>query len=434
MQFAPLTGKQREAVRLSTARENIYEGAVRSSKTICTIMQWLKFTRTGPEGPLLMVGKTERTLKRNVIDPIQEMVGAKRCRYKVGAGEVELLGRTIYVAGAHDETSADKIKGLTLAGAYGDELTTWPESFYDMLGTRFSVPGAQFFGTTNPAAPTHWLMKKYLKRARLHLDRDGVIRTTDDPDALDMHRFSFQLADNPTLTPEYIHNLSTKYTGLFYRRNILGEWVLAEGAVYEDWNPELEAEGGHVVTELPRIDTWLGIGLDYGATNPFSAIAAGIGTGSDGIRRVYLTHEYRYDSASAGRQLAPTEYSQQFRDWMANARLTEGKRGIPAPWIFIDPAADFGNQLFYDKVTNYANADNDVLAGIQTVSGLIASDRLRVHEDCAGFIEEAAGYSWDPKATERGDDKPLKVNDHSLDAARYVLHTTAHTIRRSLDS
>jgi PBSX family phage terminase large subunit len=428
VRFASLQGKQLQAVQLSTARENIYEGAVRSSKTISSIMQWLKYIRTGPAGPLLMVGKTERTLKRNIIDPITEMVGAKRCRFKVGAGEVDLLGRTIYVAGAHDESSADKIRGMTLAGAYGDELTVWPESFYDMLGTRLSVPGAQFFGTTNPAAPTHWLMKKYLKRAALHLDRDGTIHRSEDPDALDMHRFSFKLADNPSLTEDYIRNLSTKYTGLFYRRYVLGEWVLAEGAVYEHWDPDR-----HVVPELPRIDTWLGVGLDYGATNPFSAILAGIGTSPDGVRRVYLTHEYRYDASSAGRQMAPSEYSTALQDWLATAQVPgEERKGIKPPWIFIDPAADFDNQLFHDGVLNVADADNAVLPGIQTVSSLIASDRLRVHDSCTGWTDEAPGYSWDPKATERGDDKPLKVNDHSMDAGRYILHTNSHKIARLL--
>jgi PBSX family phage terminase large subunit len=429
VEFAALTGKQSEAVRLSTARENIYEGAVRSSKTISTIMKWLRFVRTGPSGPLLMIGKTERTLKRNVIDPIEEMVGTKRCKFKSGSGELDLLGRRIYVAGAHDESSAGRIQGMTLAGAYGDEMTTWPESFYDMLGTRLSVPGAQFFGTTNPAAPTHWLMKKYLKRARLHLDRNGIVHTSSDPDALDMHRFSFQLADNPTLTPAYVKNLTSKYTGLFYRRYVLGEWVLAEGTVYEHWDPDI-----HIVPELPQIDTWLGIGLDYGATNPFAALAAGIGTGPDGIRRVYLASEYGYDSASAGRQLAPSQYSEAVRDWIKNTQVPgQTGKGIPAPWVYIDPSADFDNQLYYDGLNNVADANNDVLAGIQTVSSLIASDRLRVHESCTGWIEEVPGYSWDPKATERGEDKPLKVADHYMDAGRYILHSEDYTIRRLLE-
>ncbi|CAL9662752.1 hypothetical protein [Streptomyces sp. enrichment culture] len=84
-----------------------------------------------------------------------QMLGKKRVDYRAGAGEVTILGRLIYVAGAHDERAADKIKGLTLAGAYLDEVTTYPESFFKMLETRLSVEGAQWFGTTNPEGPNH---------------------------------------------------------------------------------------------------------------------------------------------------------------------------------------------------------------------------------------------------------------------------------------
>jgi hypothetical protein len=46
----------------------------------------VQFVRTGPAGNLAMIGKTERTLKRNVIDPLVDMLGPKRCRYVAGAG------------------------------------------------------------------------------------------------------------------------------------------------------------------------------------------------------------------------------------------------------------------------------------------------------------------------------------------------------------
>jgi hypothetical protein len=87
-----------------------------------------------------------------------------RCRYIAGAGELFLFGRRIYTAGANDARAVEKIQGLTLAGAYGDEVATWPEDLWDMLGTRLSIPGAQFFGTCNPAGPVHWL--KRLARPR----------------------------------------------------------------------------------------------------------------------------------------------------------------------------------------------------------------------------------------------------------------------------
>ncbi|CAL9606891.1 hypothetical protein SUDANB95_05507 [Actinosynnema sp. ALI-1.44] len=419
MQMRPLVGKQAESVRLATARGNIWEGAVRSSKTISSIIKWLRYVRTGPQGPLLMTGKTERTLKRNIIDPITEMVGTRRCRYRSGAGELDLLGRTIYTAGANDERAADKIKGMTLAGAYCDEITTYPESFFDMLGTRLSIPGAQWFGTTNPEGPAHWFKRNYLNRASLHLTRDGQVLRRHDEEALNLHRFSFQLADNPTLDAEYVEDLKRKYVGLFYRRYVLGDWCLAEGAVYDMWDP-----ARHVVpaAQIPRIRHWIGVGVDYGTTNPFSAHTLGLGEDNT----LYLVHEYRFDSRRARRSKSPTEYSLDLRAWLANAEQPQtGARGVHPPWIYIDPAAaDFSAQLFYDGVSNVANAINDVVPGIRTISSLLAAYRLKVSDACPGVIEEFPGYSWDPKASEKGEDKPIKVDDHGLDDARYVVHST----------
>jgi len=417
MAVVPLVGKQRESVRLATARGNIWEGAVRSSKTVCSILHWLRYVRTGPSGNLLMTGKTERSLKRNIIDPIQEMVGQRRCRYRVGAGELDLFGRTIYVAGANDERAADKIKGITLAGAYCDEVTTYPESFFSMLGTRLSVDDAQWFGTTNPEGPNHWFKKNYLDRAKLHLTREGRIVESAAPDALDLHRFTFQLADNPTLSHAYVEALKREYVGLFYRRFVLGEWVLAQGAIYDMWDPDR-----HVVRELPRIDRWIGLGVDYGTVNPFAALLLGVGAD----RKLYFTNEYRYESRTQRRQLTDLEYSQRLRDWLARIPHPGAPNvlGVHPPWTVVDPsAASFVTQLHRDGLTPTL-ADNSVLDGIRLVSSLLAGEQLAVHESCAGWIEEAPGYSWDDKAAAKGIDQPVKNDDHSLDAGRYDLRTT----------
>lgn len=406
MRFAPLVGKQAVSVELATARHNIWEGAVRSSKTISSMVQWLDYVRNGPPGALLMTGKTERTLKRNIIDPFQEMLGQKRCRFKAGAGEVDLLGRTIYVAGAHDESSADRIQGMTLAGAYGDELSTWPESFYSMLGTRLSVPGSQFFGTSNPAAKTHWLMKTYLSRAKLHVDRHGqVIRSTSD-EAINLHRFSFQLADNPHLTAEYVEDISKEYVGLFYRRFILGEWVVAEGAVFDMWD-----EGKHVRQRAPQMERPIAIGIDYGTRNPFHAVRIDLGV--DG--RLYVTDEYRYDSRAKRKQMTDSQYADALIEWMGENR--------PA-YIVVDPsAASFRAELQARKIPTAAG-NNEVVNGIRTVSKLLARDQLRVLDSCTGLLDELPSYSWDDDAADKGLDEPKKVDDHGVDALRYALHTT----------
>ncbi|MFJ1995310.1 PBSX family phage terminase large subunit [Streptomyces asiaticus] len=418
--IAPLVGKQREAVRLATARGNLWEGAVRSSKTVSSIMVWLKYIRTGPAGALLMVGKTERTLKRNVIDPIIEMVGVKRCNYKAGAGEVVIFGRTIYVAGANDERAADKIKGLTLAGAYCDEVTTYPETFFQMLGTRLSVEGAQWFGTTNPEGPNHWLKRKYLDRARLHLDREGNVITSSDPAAIDVHRFSFSLDDNPYLPKAYVAALKLEYQGLFYRRFVLGEWCLAEGVVYDMWD-----ESRHVVDILPEIRHWMAVGIDYGTINPFAGLLLGVGTDD----RLYVASEYRHDSRVARRQLTDAEYSRGVRDWLASYRH-QGQQGVSPQWVFVDPsAASFMTQLWSDGLPGVAKADNDVKDGIRSVGVALGSGLLSVHRSCTGLLAELPAYAWDEKAAKKGEDKPLKIDDHSVDALRYGLHSTAHEWR-----
>ncbi|HEY9475841.1 MAG TPA: PBSX family phage terminase large subunit [Mycobacteriales bacterium] len=416
MHVAPLAGKALDAVRLSTARINIWEGAVRSSKTVGSTIRWVQFVRNAPPGNLIMVGRTERTLKRNIIDPLIEMLGASRCRLVSGSGELWLLGRRVYLVGANDERAQDKIRGLTLLGAYVDEVSTIPESFWTMLLSRLSEPGAKLFGTTNPDGPAHWLKRDYLDRATLHLDRHGDVSHTGGDDRLDLHRFSFQLADNPHLSPDYVTSLSKEYVGLWHRRFILGEWVQAEGSIYDCWDP-----ARHVVDILPAITRWVGVGVDHGTTNPFDAVTLGVGT--DG--RLYLTAEYRYDSRRAHRQLSDVEYSQRFRDWLADVPIPGSTlRGVAPEWTVVDPAATgFRVQLHHDGLPSVA-ADNAVVDGIRTVSSLLAGGRLKVHRSCTDLIREIPGYVWDPKATAAGHDAPIKVDDHSVDAARYVIRTT----------
>jgi PBSX family phage terminase large subunit len=421
--FKPLAGKALRATQLAAARGNLWEGAVRSGKTIGSIMVWLRYIRTGPPGALLMVGKTERTLKRNIIDVIEQMVGKKRCDYRAGAGEVTILGRTIYVAGANDERAADKIKGLTLAGAYLDEVTTYPESFLQMLETRLSVEGAQWIGTTNPEGPNHWLKKQILDRARLHLRRDGTLAVSQDPSALDIARFSFVLDDNPSLPRAYVDSLKRSHQGLFYKRYILGEWCLAEGVIYDAFD-----EARHVVDLVPEISRWMCVGLDYGTVNPFAALLLGIGAD----QRLYVASEYRHDSRVARRQMTDAQYSVGVRRWLSSYEH-RGQKGVTPSWVFVDPsAASFMTQLWSDGVPGVAKADNDVKDGIRSVSTAFGANILSIHRSCTGLLEELPAYVWDPKASEKGIDQPLKVDDHSVDGLRYGLHSSVNEWRHLL--
>lgn len=423
----PLTGKAKRAYLLARGPINIWEGSVRSSKTVSSLIRWVEFVRDAPAGNLLMVGKTERTVRRNIIDPLIDMLGPGRCKFNSGTGELSMCRRKIYVAGANDERAQDKIRGLTLAGAYVDEISTMPESFFQMLTTRFSVEGAQLFGTTNPEGPQHWLKINWLDRACLWLRGDGslavnpvpAIPSEDPREPIRLHRFSFRLTDNPFLPAGYLDQVMRQYTGLWRRRFIDGEWVAADGVIYDAFDHDR-----HVVDTLPPILKWIGLGIDYGTSNPFAALL--LGHGAD--NRLYVCAEYRYDSQIHRRTKTDAEYSAALTAWLDTYPVPTSDPpvyGVRPQWTAVDPSAlSFITQLYRDGRLTPTAADNSVIDGIRQVAMLIATDRLRVHSSCVELLKELPGYVWDPKATKEGLDRPLKEKDHSCDALRYVIRTT----------
>ena len=345
--------KARDSIRDSTARINLWHGSVRSGKTISSIVRWLTFIRSAPPGALVMIGKTERTLKRNILDPLGEMVGRKHYRLVSGSGEAWILGRRVLLVGANDERAEGKIRGMTAVGAYGDELTLWPESFFRMLLSRLSVRGASLFGTTNPDGPYHWLKVGFLDRA-----------------GLDLRAFHFELGDNVALDPAYVAALKAEYGEgtLWYKRFIQGLWVAAEGAVYDFFN---EAE--HVIGALPaRAPDQIDLSIDYGTSNATSAGAyASWNRVPAGELRAVRLGGYYYDGRASGRQKTDTEYAREIIEW---ARHFEK----PIRYVFLDPsAASFKTELRRHGVTARA-AKNDVIDGIRTQAKMLRNGEYRI--------------------------------------------------------
>ena len=93
--------------------------------------------------------------------------------------------------------------------------------------------------------------------------------------------------------------------------------------------------------------------------------------------------------------------------------------------IYIDPSAKgFMLQLYEERVVGIRQANNDVLKGIEMLSSLMDNNMFRVLAHCTNTINELSTYCWDPKAQEKGEDKPIKDNDHALDGIRYVVNGT----------
>lgn len=397
-----LSDLQERSIAHAEARINLWTGSIRSGKTISSLLRWLMYVSAAPRGGALVVtGKTYDTVSRNVFGPLQDpaITGktAQLVKYTRGASTGTILGRKVEVITANDAKAEGRLRGLTCAGAYADEVSLLPEVYWDQLLGRMSVPGAKVFGTSNPDNPAHWLRQRFILRQG----------------ELNLRHWHFTLDDNPALPAEYVADIKAEFTGLWYRRFILGEWVAAEGAVYDMWD-----EDRHVVEELPQMIRLLALGVDYGTTNPTDAVL--IGLGSD--RKLYVIAEWRWDSKDKRRSLADVELSERLRSWLGTLMVP----GLPArPEFFVlDPAAaSFKEQLYNDGI-QVTQGENAVVDGIRTVSSLLSLGRLKIHASCKHLITEFPGYSWDDDKALKGEDAPVKVADHALDALRYGIYTT----------
>ncbi|MDR6867519.1 PBSX family phage terminase large subunit [Microbacterium resistens] len=423
--------QQMRSLRESKVRVNIFEGAIRSGKTIVSLLRFLMAVLFAQGGVIVVIARTRDSAYRNVFEPLMNpsLFGplARLVHYTAGAPTARILGRTVHVLGASDAKSEKVLRGLTVALAYVDEVTVIPEEFFTQLLGRMSPPRAKLFGTTNPDSPAHWLKAKFL-------DRIGTALTG-------WRSWHFQLDDNPALSEEYKHQIKTEFTGLWYRRFVKGEWVAAEGAIFDMWDPEK-----HTIAwdDLPEMRELISVSLDYGTTNATAALLLGISAETDSLGRpaprLFFVDEYRHDSKLAQQKLTDAELAREFIAWLNDRHLpaTTSVRLTPR-YTIVDPsAASFKVEMRKTHGVTSTDADNDVLYGIRLMASLLASGALLVarptdaHPDrgCPGFIQEAPAYSWDPKATEKGEDKPLKVADHSLDGARYGITTTENIWRR----
>ena len=390
--------KQLDAFRNSNSRINIFEGPVRAGKSFIALIRWIEFCRSGAPGPLIICGRTDKTIKRNIIGPLQDLVGSA-VKYSIGKGEVSMYGRTMYVVGANDDRAEAKIRGSEFAGALIDELTLLPENFIKMLLSRLSIPGAKLFGSTNPDSPFHWLKKDIIDRK----------------DELDCAVFSFSLDDNPALGEEYKTQLKKEYQGLWHKRYIEGKWVVAEGAVFDFFDENI-----HVINAPPGPANRYIVGIDYGTTNPCAFSLIGINEGC--YPNYWLEREYYYDSRAVLRQKSDYEYAQDFIKFID---------GISPDAIYIDPsAASFRQELRRCGVDNLKDADNEVLKGIRFHGLLLANGTFKICSNCVNTVKEYSNYMWDNRAIERGEDKPLKKDDHMMDSIRYAL--TTHFYNRGL--
>jgi len=334
----------------------------------------------------MIIGVNRGSIHRNIITHMFKTLGFP-CPSPM-ANKVKIFGRDLYFVGAPDVSAVSTIQGSTLAYAYVDEATCIPEPFWKMLESRLSVTGAQLFATCNPEGPLHYIKKQYI----------------DKPDIHDIVTFEFTLDDNPVLDVAYKKAIKASYTGVFYKRFILGEWAMPSGAIFDGWDTLNVYE-----KDYPSPNFYVA-GLDYGTVNPTACHIAAISPNM--WPQIRIEKEYYFDSAKYGRCKTDRELALELRKFLENTSITA---------LYVDPAAASLKLELRNMDLPVIDAHNDVLFGIRMMSQYITGKNLMIHKSCSNLIDQVQSYAWDPKAAERGEDKPIKTQDHAVDSCRYLI-------------
>lgn len=368
----------------------ICDGAIRSGKTVFMMLAFVDDAMRRYNGQRFGIcGKTVDSAVKNIVTPYLGLTYAQE-KYRIQWRRSDKLlvvsdgDHTNYfeIFGGKDESSFMLIQGRTLAGVLLDEVALQPRSFVEQALARCSVAGSKLWFNCNPDSPQHWFYLEWVCQPEKH-------------NAIRLH---FELEDNPALDEKIIERYKSLYTGVFYQRYILGQWVLAEGLVYEFGET-------NITDEHPKGAEYY-ISVDYGTLNPFSAGLWAV----NGAKAVRIK-EFYYDGRHKQKQRTDEEYCDEIEKL---AKDYDIKR------VIIDPSAASFIAALRKRGFKVQQADNSVLDGIRRTAVYLLDGNISIHRSCADTIREFGLYRWDEKSAE---DKVVKENDHAMDDIRYFANT-----------
>lgn len=398
----------------SDAWINVGYGAVRSGKTIACNWRFIDFLLHSDSEEFMISGKTSQALRRNVIRPLQKMLNTYNLYndYRKHDGELQIEDKLCYVMGFNDEKAVDVIAGMTVGGWLADEIARCPRSAVEMAISRCSEIGAKMFWNTNPDSPYHYLYEHYINNQELL--KAGTVKT-----------WKFLLDDNPNLDPHYITELKrvNKKSEVFYKRNILGEWVIAEGAIYDKF---IEAENTFLVK--PKLHE-INICCDYGVSTVTTFGVMGIHKDEEEGNSYYLLEETYYDAEETGVTQSDSERVADIVTLQDRYNLdNRSTLYLPHDAASLKSACQKDKRIIM-RVETYAP---DTYEDITTIQDLIATRRFKIHVNCKNSITQAQTYCWDKKAQQKGEDKPLKINDHCCDMWRGGICAPMKTAKKQI--
>lgn len=393
---------------------SVAEGAVRAGKTVDNVAMFAKMLELGVQDRIhLASGSTSANAKLNIGDCNGfglEYIFRGRCKWSKFKGNECLRIKTanreyivIFVGGSKAD-SFKKIRGNSYGMWIATEINLHHESMIqEAFNRQLASKTRRVFWDLNPSSPANFIYKDYIDKFK---ETYGERYNYEH----------FTIRDNASITEDRIRDIESQYdkNSVWYRRDILGERCNAEGLVYPMFNKDIHVvRKGDVQTEGDYY-----VSSDYGIQN---ATVFLLWQKEVGSKRWICLNEYYYSGRDNHYQKTVSEHVKG---------LIQMLNGIEPRAIIVDPSASALITEIRRKGYHVRRADNDVKEGIDDVSTMLANQLLAFCDCCVNTIGEFGIYSWDEKASERGEDAPLKENDHAMDATRYFVRTK-YLVRRT---
>lgn len=376
----------------------IADGAIRSGKTISMICSFMRFTQTKfSDQSFIIAGKSIESLKKNVITPMRKIIASWGLtdEFNRSSNYIKIGTNTYYLYGANNEASQDTLQGLTSASALADEIALFPESFVNQMIGRCSVEGSKIFCNCNPDNPYHFFKREFIDK-------------TKDKKIAYLH---FTMNDNLTLSEEMKNRYRRMYSGVWEKRYIFGEWVCADGIIFPMFKEDI-----HVI-DTSSINCYrYYISIDYGLKHAFVAQLWGEQISKDNKNNTfYLLKEYYFNGDKDKTEVDNELYYRKVVELAGSRKITR---------LIIDPSAlSFKATIKKHRQFSLMDAKNDVREGIENTVTALNERKIFIDKCCKDTIKEFYSYSWDEKACQRGDEKPIKKNDDCMDTLRYFVNT-----------
>lgn len=368
-------------------------GPVRCGKTSSLIPAFLMYSLDFHDKDFLIAGKTMSQVNGFIYREIETWCDAWGLNINRVANQkhTRVGYNRFHFYEALNERSHEKIMGMTLQGAYLDEIAVLPRVFFDEAFARCSEPRARILASCNPEGPYHWVKTKLI----------------DEEDRLSLRVIPFEMRDNPSLTESYISDLAATLQGVSLRRRIYGEWAAASGLVWPI----------HYIAPRPPQEPYTyDLAIDHANSSVTYAMLI-----ADYGEQMFVADEWRYESQEP---TSDTMIATGLLNWLGNRKVRH---------IIVDPAAAGFRAELRDRMGRYIHpANNDVADGIQATGALLAKKFMMIDPSCVHLRRGIGSWAWDPKAADRGVDKPIKIDDHECDALRYACITFAERQRHDI--